>query len=143
VGRGEFVPTGGFLWVEDPEIRELLRTRRQTMDLFVDPSPPAGLLVQPGVDVERLARRCRSLGVELVVAGEVYRTRSISPSKGSGPRRLDSSGALPSLRAARSPSSTRNPPRSSSSSRMAAVRPPTDPIIVEPDGTDGKRGTGE
>jgi hypothetical protein len=141
VGRGEFVPTGGFLWVEDPEIRELLRTRRQTMDLFVDPSPPAGLLVQPGVEVERLARRCRSLGVELVVAGEVYRTRSISPNnKGSGPRRLDSSGTLPSLRSARSPSSARTP-RSSSSSRMAAVRPPTDPIIV--DDPDDKRGTGE
>jgi hypothetical protein len=128
------------LWVEDPEIRELLRTRRQTMDLFVDPSPPAGLLVQPGVEVERLARRCRSLGVELVVGGEVYRTRSISPSKGSGPRRLDSSGTLPSLRAARSPSSTRNTARSSSSSRMTAVQPPTDPIIVD---DDSKTGAGE
>jgi hypothetical protein len=141
IGRGEFVPTGGFLWVEDPEIRELLRTRRQTMDLFVDPSPPAGLLVQPGVEVERLARRCRSLGVELVIGGEVYRTRSVSPSKGSGPRRLDSSGTMPSLRAQRSPSSARNQPRSSSSSRMAAVNPPTDPIIVDTD--DSKRGAGE
>jgi hypothetical protein len=110
------------------------------MDLFVDPSPPAGLLVEPGVEVERLARRCRSLGVELVVAGEVYRTRSISPNKGSGPRRLDSSGTLPSLRASRSPSSTRNASRSSSSSRMAAVRVPTDPVIVD---SDPKRGTGE
>jgi hypothetical protein len=127
--------------VEDPEIRELLRTRRQTMDLFVDPSPPAGLLVQPGVEVERLARRCRSLGVELVVAGEVYRTRSVSPSKGSGPRRLDSSGTLPALRTSRSPSSARNQPRSSSSSRMTAVSQPTDPVIVDTDA--GKRGAGE
>jgi hypothetical protein len=140
VGRGEFVPTGGFLWVEDPEIRELLRTRRQTMDLFVDPSPPAGLLVQPGVDVERLARRCRSLGVELVVGGEVYRTRSISPNKGSGPRRLDSSGTLPAMRATRGPASSRSGTRSSSSSSMTAVRSPVEPLIVE---GDGKRGTGE
>lgn len=124
IGRAEFVPTAGFLWVEDPEIRELLRSRRQTVDLFVDPSPPAGLLVQPGVDLERLARRCRSLGVELVVAGETYRTRAVSSGKGgSGARRLDSSSTLPSLRAVRSPSSTRLPAaRSPSSTRTAAPR---------------------
>jgi hypothetical protein len=40
IGRAEFVITSGFLWVEDPEVRELLRTRRQTQDLFIDPSPP-------------------------------------------------------------------------------------------------------
>ncbi len=79
LGRAELVQTQGFLWVEDPEVREMLRTRRQTADLFVDPSPPAGLLVAPGVDVERLARRCRSLGVEVLVDGEVYRTRSMTP----------------------------------------------------------------
>ncbi|HYO96602.1 MAG TPA: hypothetical protein VER33_18945 [Polyangiaceae bacterium] len=109
VGRGEFLTTAGFLWVEDPEVRELLRTRRQSADLFIDPSPPAGLLVAPGVDLDRLARRCRSLGVELLVQGEVYRTRSLAPGRGSGPRRLDSTGALPALRASRGPSSTRTP----------------------------------
>lgn len=109
VGRGEFLPTAGFLWVEDPEVRELLRTRRQSADLFIDPSPPAGLLVAAGVDLDRLARRCRSLGVELLVQGEVYRTRSLAPGRGSGPRRLDSTGALPALRASRGPSSTRTP----------------------------------
>jgi hypothetical protein len=103
VGRGEFVVTSGFLWVEDPEVRELLRTRRQTQDLFVDPSPPAGLLLVPGIDIERLARRCRSLGVEVVVEGEVYRTRSIPPGRGSGARRLESSNNLPALRSSRPP----------------------------------------
>jgi hypothetical protein len=103
VGRGEFVATSGFLWVEDPEVRELLRTRRQTQDLFVDPSPPSGLLLVPGMDLERLARRCRSLGVEVVVDGEVYRTRSIPPGRGSGARRLDSSTNTPALRSSRPP----------------------------------------
>jgi hypothetical protein len=103
VGRGEFVATMGFLWVEDPEIRELLRTRRQTADLFVDPSPPSGLLIVPGADLDRLARRCRGLGVEIVVEGEVHRTRSIPPSRGSGARRLESSGTLPALRSSRPP----------------------------------------
>lgn len=92
VGRAEFVATEGFLWVEDPEVRELLRTRRQTADLFIDPSPPAGLLLAPGVDMERLARRCRGLGVEVMVEGEVYRTRTTAPTttRGSGARRLSS-----------------------------------------------------
>jgi hypothetical protein len=100
IGRAEFVATGGFLWVEDGEIREMLRTRRQTADLFVDPSPPAGLLVQSGVDLERLARRCRALGVEVVVEGEVYRTRSMAPPSrgGSGARRLDSTSPASSNR---------------------------------------------
>ncbi|GMV15168.1 MAG: hypothetical protein HS104_07520 [Polyangiaceae bacterium] len=91
LGRAEYVPTQGFLWVEDNEIREMLRTRRQTADLFVDPSPPAGLLLSPGTDIERVARRCRSLGVEVVVDGEVYRTRSLTPPprNGSAARRYD------------------------------------------------------
>ncbi len=103
IGRAEFVATSGFLWVEDPEVRELLRTRRQTQDLFVDPSPPSGLLLVAGIDLERLARRCRSLGVEVVVEGEVYRTRSIPPGRGSGARRLDSSNTMPALRSSRPP----------------------------------------
>lgn len=100
IGRAEFVMTQGFLWVEDPEVRELLRTRRQSADLFVDPSPPAGLLLAVGVDLERVARRCRALGVEVLVDGEVYRTRSIPPGRGSGARRLESGGTLPAVRPA-------------------------------------------
>ncbi len=79
LGRGEFVETAGFLWVEDPEIRQMLSTRRQTADLFLDPSPPSGLLVAPGVELDRLARRCRGLGVEIHVEGGVYFTRSVAP----------------------------------------------------------------
>jgi hypothetical protein len=104
MGRAEYVQSGGFLWVEDPEIRELLRTRRQTADLFVDPSPPAGLLIANGVDLERLARRCRALGVEVVVDGDVYRTRTIAPParSASGARRLESSSSTPAPSARRS-----------------------------------------
>jgi len=150
VGRAEFVATAGFLWVEDPEVRELLRSRRQTADLFVDPSPPAGLLVQAGVELERLARRCRSLGVELIVGGTPYRTRSAPPGKagsGSGPRRLDSSNTLPSLRAARVPSSARQAAqRVPSSARQPAARPSPSESGAHVDiidGPEGKRGAGE
>jgi hypothetical protein len=119
MGRAEFVRTEGFLWVEDPEIREMLRTRRQTADLFIDPSPPAGLLIAGGVDLERLARRCRSLGVEVIVDGEVYRTRSMAPpGRGSGARRLDSSGNI----SAAPPDSRRSTgPRRRSSASLPAV----------------------
>ncbi len=140
IGRAEFVVTSGFLWVEDAEVRELLRTRRQTQDLFIDPSPPAGLLLASGVDLERLARRCRSLGVEVVVDGEVYRTRSMPPGRGSGARRLESSASVPALRSSRPPPRGTTPPpsvarpsaspvstggRSSSVARAPAQRSPT------------------
>ena len=57
VGRATYEAAAGFLWVEDGNVRELLRTRRPTQELFVDPSPTGGLLVAPGVDLDRLARR--------------------------------------------------------------------------------------
>jgi hypothetical protein len=76
LGQSTFVPSGGFLWVEDHNVRELLRTRRPTAELFVDPSPPAGLIVQPGVDLDRLARRCRTIGVEIIADGQVVRGRA-------------------------------------------------------------------
>jgi hypothetical protein len=79
LGRVMFVQTAGFLWCDDADVRELLRSRRQTQELFLDPSPPAGLLVVPGKTVELLARRCRSLGVELLVEGQVVRARSTVP----------------------------------------------------------------
>ena len=79
VGRATYEPAAGFLWVEDGNVRELLRTRRPTLELFVDPSPPGGLLVAPGVDLDRLARRCRTVGVELLVEGQVVRARTMPP----------------------------------------------------------------
>ncbi len=79
VGRGTWSAATGFLWVEDANIREMLRTRRPTQELFVDPSPPGGLLVAPGVELERLARRCRTIGVEILAQGQVVRARTIPP----------------------------------------------------------------
>jgi hypothetical protein len=118
LGRAEFVTSQGFLWVDDPEVRELLRTRRQTADLFVDPSPPGGLLIAAGIDLDRLARRCRALGVEILVDGDVYRSRSTAP-----PRRLSvtpapESGTTPSRHA----SGTRPGPRRASAAPLAAAK---------------------
>jgi hypothetical protein len=87
VGRGTLVPCSGFLWVEDANVREMLRTRRATAELFVDPSPPSGLLVQSGVDMERLSRRCRTVGVEIVAEGQVVRARSLTPGVRTTPAR--------------------------------------------------------
>lgn len=118
LGRAEFVGSQGFLWVDDPEIRELLRTRRQTADLFVDPSPPGGLLITSGVDLERLSRRCRALGVEVLVDGEIYRSRSTAP-----PRRLSVTPAPESgIATARHISGTRPGPRRAPSAQVAAVK---------------------
>ena len=134
VGRAEFVGCEGFLWVEDVEVREMLLSRRQTADLFIDPSPPAGLLVAPGVDMDRLARRCRGLGIEVVVDGEVYKTRSMVPaSRGSGARRLGSElgGAKSSGGTRRSTGSMKAVRKTSrSSSSLKAVAPHDPPITT-------------
>jgi hypothetical protein len=107
VGRGTFAPSAGFLWVEDHNVRELLRTRRPTAELFVDPSPPAGLIVAPGVDLDRLARRCRTVGVELMADGQVVRARSIPPPRVTpSPGRVTQSPAPGRV----SPSPSRYPP---------------------------------
>ena len=98
VGRGTFTPAAGFLWVEDANVRELLRTRRATAELFVDPSPPGGLLVAAAVDMDRLARRCRSVGVELVAEGQVVRARQGAPPAVSGERRRTSSARMPKIK---------------------------------------------
>jgi len=79
VGRATWSAAAGFLWVEDGNVREMLRTRRPTQELFIDPSPSGGLLVTPGVDLDRLARRCRTIGVEVVADGQVVRARTIPP----------------------------------------------------------------
>ena len=79
LGRGEFVPASGILWVEDASVRELLRTRKATQDLFVDPSPAGTLVVQSGVDLEKLVRRARTVGVEIVGDGQVLKVRTAPP----------------------------------------------------------------
>jgi hypothetical protein len=79
LGRGTYAAASGFLWVEDANVREMLRTRRPTSELFVDPSPPAGLIVQPGIDLDRLARRCRTIGVEIIADGQVVRAKTVPP----------------------------------------------------------------
>lgn len=86
VGRGTYAAASGFLWVEDNNVREMLRTRRPTAELFVDPSPPAGLIVAPGIDVDRLSRRCRTIGVEIVAEGQVVRARTAPPPRMTPPR---------------------------------------------------------
>jgi len=78
VGRGTFAKAAGFMWVEDVDVRELLRTRRGTADLFLDPSPPGGLLVAADVDLDRLVRRCRTLGVEIESDGQALRAEAAS-----------------------------------------------------------------
>jgi hypothetical protein len=98
VGRGTFVPSIGFLWVDDANVRELLRTRRSTSELFLEPSPQGGLLVSSQVDLDRLARRCRTVGVEVVVEGQVIRARSIPPPNTSGERRRSSSSRMPKIK---------------------------------------------
>ena len=79
----------------------MLSTRRSTADLFVNPSPPSGLLVAAGVDLDKLSRRCRTLGVEILQGGEVHYARSTPPSRRG--RKTDappsSSGAVSSVRA--------------------------------------------
>jgi hypothetical protein len=81
VGRATWAAATGFLWVEDGNVREMLRTRRPTQELFVDPSPSGGLLVAAGVDLDRLARRCRTIGVEILADGQVVRARTVPPSQ--------------------------------------------------------------
>ncbi len=79
VGRGAYVATSGFLWVDDANVRELLRTRRTTAELFVEPSPPGGLLVSAATDLDRLVRRCRTVGVEIVTDGQVIKAGTAAP----------------------------------------------------------------
>lgn len=97
VGRGSYVSSSGFLWVDDANVRELLRTRRSTSELFLDPSPAGGLLVSAQVDLDRLVRRCRTVGVEIVTDGQVVRARSLPPPTASGSHRKSSSTRLPKV----------------------------------------------
>lgn len=96
LGRAEFVPSAGFIWIDDPEVRRMLSTRRATADLFVNPSPPSGLLITAGVDLDKLTRRCRTMGVEILNEGQVHYAKSTPPSRRS--RKPDN--APPSTRTA-------------------------------------------
>jgi hypothetical protein len=107
VGRGTFSAASGFLWVEDNNVREMLRTRRPTAELFVDPSPPAGLIVAQGIDVERLSRRCRTIGVEIVSEGQVVRARTSPPPRMTPPRGMPKSEIDGPL----TPRGSRSPPK--------------------------------
>jgi hypothetical protein len=117
LGRGEFVPTAGFLWIEDADVRDLLRTRRRTADLFIDPSPLGGLLIAPGVELDRLVLRCRGLGVEVLSDGEVYHARSRTPA----PKRKLTPPPESGVRAGRRRSGVQSASRSSSSSSSAST----------------------
>lgn len=95
IGKASFVGASGFLWIEDSEVRELLRTRRPAAEMFVDPSPPGGLLIEAGVDLERLIRRCRALGVEIEAdVGTLKATRPTPAGGTEAPQRTTSTGTM-------------------------------------------------
>lgn len=89
LGRASFAVTGGFLWIEDDEIRTMLANSSGTRDLFVDPSPLGGLLVGANVDIDKLVRRCRAIGVDVEVQEVAVRVRrsSMPPPKKSATRK--------------------------------------------------------
>jgi hypothetical protein len=91
VGRATLASASAFLWVDDPDVRDMLRMTAPVADLFVEPSPPGGLLVAAGVDPERLVRRCRALGVEVAVE-DGFRVRPSSSAP--PPKRSDSRPSL-------------------------------------------------
>lgn len=93
LGSVSYVAASGFLWCDDADVREMLGSRRQTTDLFINPSPPGGLLMTPSATIDTVARRCRALGVEVLVDGQVVRARSTVP-----PAMIDGSVKLRSTR---------------------------------------------
>lgn len=119
LGRAEFVECAGFIWIDDPEVRRMLSTRRATADLFVNPSPPSGLLVAAGVDLDKLSRRCRTMGVEVLQNGNVHYAQSTPPSRRAGSKSEPPASVAPSKGAAarsstRVKSGTTLPPRKKS-----------------------------
>jgi hypothetical protein len=77
----EFVACSGFVWIDDPRLIEQVRQQRGLAALFVEPSPPGGLLVVPGVPWERLVRRCRAAGLELQRRGDRQGELLASPAR--------------------------------------------------------------
>ena len=115
LGRVTYVAASGFLWCDDADVREMLRSRRQTSDLFVDPSPPGGLLLGLATSIDVVARRCRALGVEVVAEGQVMRARSTIP-----PAMLDGSSRQ---RSTRPPKKTDKPSRKAPSRKPSKLPP--------------------
>ncbi len=75
IAQVPYVAASGFVFVEDETVRELLLAKKPTADLFLPQAVPGGLLIAPGVDVDKLVRRCRGIGVELVSDGEILTLR--------------------------------------------------------------------
>ncbi len=61
----QFVPCSGFVWLDDPRLLQEVRSKRALAALFVEPSPPGGLLVAADVPWDRLVRRCRAAGIDV------------------------------------------------------------------------------
>jgi hypothetical protein len=73
VGKAAWTEAAGFLWLEEDSTRSLLLSKKSIAELFITPSPPGGLLVAQGVELERLVRRARGLGVEITQDGSALR----------------------------------------------------------------------
>lgn len=119
LGRAEFVESAGFIWIDDPEVRRMLSTRRSTADLFVSPSPPSGLLVTAGVDIDKLSRRCRTLGVEILQDGVVHFARTAPASRRASPPRKTDAPPPPSSRATASKTAAKSGVRAKAKSTPA------------------------
>lgn len=79
--RLDLAPAAGFVWIEDEALRERLRTQSGLAVLFVEPSPPGGLLVRAGVSLERLLKACRARGVALRLLDDAGSGRWLAESK--------------------------------------------------------------
>ena len=76
----------GLLWVEDANVREMLRTRRATQELFIDPSPPAGCSCwRASISIGSRAGAAPSASRSSSTARSCARARSRPPSSKSVP----------------------------------------------------------
>ena len=99
--RRRWQPAAGFLWVEDAQRpRDAPHAPRRRRSSSSIRRRRAGLLVDAGVDLDRLARRCRTVGVEVVVDGQVVRARTLPPGASSVPPPAKS-GATPRVGSSR------------------------------------------
>ena len=130
VGRAMVTAAAGFLWVEEEDVRELLRTLPPASELFIDPSPAGGLLVAEGVTFDNLVRRCRALGVEVVWDEDAARLRRAGAPSGRG---LGAGGSTAASGASKRRSSapprrsTIPPPVEGEKRRPVSWRPPQGP----------------
>ena len=108
IGRGSLVQASGFLWIDDPEVRELLRTRRPASELFVDPVAPRRAPRLP-------RRRHRARGAPL--------PRARRRGRGRGRRRPRALPHHPASRAASPPPAPAAPRRPSREHPAACARP--------------------